>query len=1285
MNDLGFLITSIVDRIGFAILHSIWIFALVAIVGAVLLRMIPTTYASFRHNIAIACLVLMLSSWCALLVLAPAQPERSNDVSEAARIATTSHQPSETHQDHSISAFDLDRTNEKTSAEIANANTDRSRLPNGAAAEVSSHQARSIPIPALLKTLAVFGWLVGIAILGIRRVISFFDLIAFHKQCQSIECSKLVSKIERLKSQVGLSMRITVLQSRQLIAPVVFGWLRPTLVLPISFASGIPAAQVDAIIAHELAHIRRRDFVIKLFQLFVESLFFYHPATWWISRQIQIERESCCDNVAVESGTSALDLAEAIAMIESQRHKLALAFGDTNTSASRVHRLLAMQQSRKSFSMLGSVMFAFINLAIFGIVGIVSLSSLSLAAPAAASSVESPVQEPTRQLIYFGNQTSWSARYLRNEALELGYAFEPVTFSQSDDVTEEAIRQANEKLSHASVVVIGDERWQPEFRPVEETIKHRVESGDTKLVVLGKQEKSRYSNDSPLISALPVENYRWTGFEYFPLRGQFEISNKSLDSSFYSIVNCDLREDAEAIATFSYDDKTVPIISRIQNEQTTATFVGISGLYRLRQSSAGKELFADVGQRLIETVDQCERIMLLGKGNSWDLRMLTHQWKRAGVEVVQFDPEQWNSNQNYRKQAIDELNSAQILIATRVGFENKLPEEFANKIRNCIESKKTHLVVFSKTNGQLPDNFPENLSDLLPISTKELGLIRPAHEAVLKINGGDSKVKIYHLFRSVEPKPNASTVFNMIIDSRSTPLVVESKLGEGNVAFVATNELWRFQNDQSDAYSTLWKHLIEPGELRANNNHLQEDDIGLENPTFEDWEDDMPVGWDVSVGATNGADEPLSDLYSDGAALVLEGDSTTRAWRFIKQTVELEAGKTYRLTCETKAEGIRRQGIQFNNCYVGLFFKDRRGEIISNQIENVPESDWETRNITFRVPDNATHGDVAIFLSKTGKLTVKNFGLREFSEEDSFQILVDEMDQRYSFFDHKGIDWEELTERYRDRAELARTNREFCNVVAEMLAELEDIHTWTRLPSGKRVTKYSSSHQPNYDLREVKKQLNDTNQVAKGGLVGRTDEGYGYVAVTTLVDKKAIDELADTVKDMFDAPGFIVDLRLNNGGSETLAGTIAQLFADEKRVYAKSVFRSGPNHDDFCDPIPRHIAPRGDSAFTKPVICLIGPGCVSSGEGFAMMMKCFPHVKLIGQPTRGASGNPGVLSLPNGVEIGYSRWMSLLPDGTPIESVGIPPDLEIEHEGGDGDSTFEQAIGLLTEMIEERK
>src|SRR4030095_1390777 len=83
--------------------------------------------------------------------------------------------------------------------------------------------------------------------------------------------------------------------------PPLVGWLRPGILLPASVVIGLPAAHLDAVLAHELAHVRRHDYLVIALQAIVETLLFYHPAVWWCSRQMRIEREHCCDELAVQA------------------------------------------------------------------------------------------------------------------------------------------------------------------------------------------------------------------------------------------------------------------------------------------------------------------------------------------------------------------------------------------------------------------------------------------------------------------------------------------------------------------------------------------------------------------------------------------------------------------------------------------------------------------------------------------------------------------------------------------------------------------------------------------------------------------------------------------------------------------------------------------------------------------------------------------------------------------------------------------------------------------------
>jgi beta-lactamase regulating signal transducer with metallopeptidase domain len=101
--------------------------------------------------------------------------------------------------------------------------------------------------------------------------------------------------------------------------PTVIGWLRPVILVPASALTGLSAEQLEALLAHELAHIKRYDYLINLIQTAVETLLFYHPAVWWLSAQIRQEREHCCDDLAVATCGDVLIYARALAELEQLR------------------------------------------------------------------------------------------------------------------------------------------------------------------------------------------------------------------------------------------------------------------------------------------------------------------------------------------------------------------------------------------------------------------------------------------------------------------------------------------------------------------------------------------------------------------------------------------------------------------------------------------------------------------------------------------------------------------------------------------------------------------------------------------------------------------------------------------------------------------------------------------------------------------------------------------------------------------------------------------------------
>ncbi|HXB73533.1 MAG TPA: M56 family metallopeptidase, partial [Candidatus Acidoferrales bacterium] len=125
--------------------------------------------------------------------------------------------------------------------------------------------------------------------------------------------------LDRLKTRISVSRPVRLLVSGRLQAPAAMGWLRPIVLVPAGALAGLPVAQIEALLLHELAHIRRHDYPVHILQSAVEAVFFYHPAVWWVSSHMRAERELCCDDIAVSVTGDAVIYARALAEFDSAR------------------------------------------------------------------------------------------------------------------------------------------------------------------------------------------------------------------------------------------------------------------------------------------------------------------------------------------------------------------------------------------------------------------------------------------------------------------------------------------------------------------------------------------------------------------------------------------------------------------------------------------------------------------------------------------------------------------------------------------------------------------------------------------------------------------------------------------------------------------------------------------------------------------------------------------------------------------------------------------------------
>jgi len=147
-------------------------------------------------------------------------------------------------------------------------------------------------------------------------------------------------------SGLGASLRLTgpvkLFESCLADVPIVVGYIRPVILIPVGLLTGLPAGQVESILLHELAHIRRYDYLVNMLQTCIESLLFYHPAAWWISRVIRTEREDCCDDLVVALSGDPHQYAVALAALEQNRCAVreAMLAATGGNLVKRIHRLL---------------------------------------------------------------------------------------------------------------------------------------------------------------------------------------------------------------------------------------------------------------------------------------------------------------------------------------------------------------------------------------------------------------------------------------------------------------------------------------------------------------------------------------------------------------------------------------------------------------------------------------------------------------------------------------------------------------------------------------------------------------------------------------------------------------------------------------------------------------------------------------------------------------------------------------------------------------------------------
>jgi len=298
--------TPLAQVLGWTLFHSLWEGA----VAAVLLVMTLSLVRSSRARYAVACLAMFVVAAGFAFTFFHLTPEPFGKLTTATRT-------------------------------IALGSPGGRRLPD---ASVNRRIADVLP------WLTPF-WFAGVVLFHLRSIASWMSARRLRRQGVCSVPEGWQQRLDQLSSRLRVTKPVVLLETCFARTPVVIGCLRPVILFPIGLLAGMPAGQIEAILLHELAHIRRGDYLANLLQTVAEGFLFYHPAVWWISRVIRAERENCCDDLVVAVSGNAHEYATALTALEENRwtaNQAALA-ATGGVLMKRVRRLLYPTENPRAF------------------------------------------------------------------------------------------------------------------------------------------------------------------------------------------------------------------------------------------------------------------------------------------------------------------------------------------------------------------------------------------------------------------------------------------------------------------------------------------------------------------------------------------------------------------------------------------------------------------------------------------------------------------------------------------------------------------------------------------------------------------------------------------------------------------------------------------------------------------------------------------------------------------------------------------------------------------------
>ena len=300
---------------------------------------------------------------------------------------------------------------------------------------------------------------------------------------------------------------------------------------------------------------------------------------------------------------------------------------------------------------------------------------------------------------------------------------------------------------------------------------------------------------------------------------------------------------------------------------------------------------------------------------------------------------------------------------------------------------------------------------------------------------------------------------------------------------------------------------------------------------------------------------------------------------------------------------------------------------------------------------------------------------------ENFESMWHTLDEKYSYFELKNIDWDSVYREYRPQVRPDMNEVELFDLLAEMLFILRDGHVNLVTPFDlSRNWQWYLQSPENFDYALLERNYLKEDYRITGPFRHRLIDSMGYIyygSFSSNFSSAQLDLLMETYED---ARGLIIDIRNNGGGKLSNAHDLDARFLEKERTVYCEAYKDGPGHEDFTACIPQLLSPPQQYTYDKKVVLLTNRSSYSAANTFTVIMSQLDLVHHMGDTTGGGGGLPVDYELPNGWRYRFSATRTRLPNGMPTE-LGIPPDtvvyLKAEDEIEGEDTMLEAALDFF--------